>query len=145
MSRPPQDTALAIAYRAASGRRREAVIGVDRAGRWFVYDIPVRGLGRTGRVVEQLCGQDERLRQAIAVLSDYAACQQAYAAGERDAHLCPDPLPSPQRIALSQIRECTGRALRVAFTQANSAEDHDLLEQLHALTGSAAGAAAPAA
>ncbi len=117
--------ALAIAYTARGGRRREVVIGVDSAGEWVLYDILANGRAKTGRVVQALAGEDERVRQAIAWQADYAATQAAYQAGRREE----DPLPKFTRQSLSRIAEHAERAVALALAQAAAENETPLTEQ----------------
>jgi hypothetical protein len=125
--------ALAVAYTARGGRRREAVIGVDGAGEWVLYDIAACGHAKTGKVVEALAGENERVRQAIALQADYADTQAAYQAGRRED----DPLPKFTRRSLSRIAEQAERAVALALAQAAAENETQLTEQLLALAGDA--------
>jgi hypothetical protein len=121
--------ALAVPYTAGRGRRREAVLGVDSAGEWAVYDIVARGHAKTGKVVQALEDERDRVRQAIALQADYTDTQAAYYAGRREE----DPLPKFTRLPLSRIAEHAERAVQLALTQAAADDRIQLTEQLLAL------------
>ena len=70
----------------SSWESHEVLVTRDPAGRWQVVDT----VGSQIVLVETLTGHDDRLDQALALASDYAAEQQAYRDGRRES----DPLPS---------------------------------------------------
>ncbi len=73
----------------------EVLVARDASGRWQVLDAA----GSEIVVVETLTGHDDRLDQALALASDYAAEQQAYRDGRREL----DPLPV--RFAIANARK----------------------------------------
>ncbi len=99
---------LAIPYTTSWGEKRQAILGVDDTGVWFVYDTPA---ARTGRIVARLGGADEELPEAMLLAADYVEQQIAYATGER----LEDPSPKTEQRRLSEIRaDCERAAERTA-------------------------------
>jgi hypothetical protein len=80
------------------------LIGVDDNGVWVLYDV-LQGArrARRGLLVERLLGVQEKASEARPLALDYAAAQTAFALGERDAHLNPNPLPKPVRVPMRLI------------------------------------------
>jgi hypothetical protein len=122
--------ALATHYTARDGHCREVILGVEETGVWLVYDI---GRADTGLLVGRLDGAHEKLHQALALQTDYTACQFAFARGERDEFTCPDPLPKPVGVSITQIRARAERAVDLAFTQAKY--NDALLSHIKTLAG----------
>ena len=122
---PPQQnngtapTPLTIPYTARGGQQREAVIAVDAAGVWFVYDLSVATrAANAGLVVERLDGAGEELHEAVALAAEFVADQVAYARGEQ----LDSPLPKSAQERLSKIRRDAQRAATVARTAENDLE-----------------------
>jgi hypothetical protein len=120
---PATPLPLAIPYTTGSGERRQALIGVDEQGVYFVYDTPAT---TTGHVVARLDGADEKLPEAISLIADYVKNQIAYADGER----VDDPLPKPEVQPLSKIASDWRRAATAAITDASESEELKRFYQL---------------
>src|SRR4051794_23484211 len=80
---PPPRTAAT--YRTRDGDGHDVLVLTTPAGRWRILDTT----DSTVVHVETLTGFDDRLSQATALATDYAAEKQAYHDGER----LEDPLP----------------------------------------------------
>jgi len=138
MSAPRKNTSAApallrITYASRGGEQRDALIALDAAGVWFVYDVPAApGAAQTGFLVERLDGAGEELREAAALAADYVACQLAYARGERREHTVEDPLPGAREHAqrLSKIRRDAQRAAIAAASDPTSPLEPDWLQRL---------------
>ncbi len=90
--------------------KRVVLVAVSAADVWSVYDIPeAPSPDRTGWLVEQLRGFDDRLDSALSLMTEYVADQDAFHNGERED----SPLPKPPTIALTAIHQDTARARRV--------------------------------
>jgi hypothetical protein len=106
---------LAIGY-TTRGRPREALITIDDAGVWCVYDVPSeRSKVKTGRLVARLDAAGEKLPQAIYLAAEYVACHVAFAAGLRPEPVYPDPRRRIARVPLKSIRRDASRAMAVAL------------------------------
>lgn len=123
--------ALAVPFTRRGGHRREALLGVNSAGEWALYDIPATGRVKTGKVVQALADERDRVLQALALQADYTATQDAYQAGRRED----DPLPRFSRRSLSRIAEQAERAVALSLAQALAEKDSDLIDRLLALSG----------
>ncbi len=126
-------TPLAIPYTALGGQERQAVVAVDAAGVWFVYDIPAAPrAAKTGFLVDRLDGAGEELHEAVALAAEYVACQLAYARGYRLEHTVENPLPKSGQHEehLSKIRRDAQRAARAAASDAKTRLQPDWFQQV---------------
>lgn len=118
---------LAIPYTACGGQRREALIALDTAGVWFVYDLSAATrAAKVGLLVERLEGADEELREAVAVAVEFVSDQLAYARGER----LESPLGKAPRERLSKVRRDARRAARAAASDTRTLLEPDWFQQL---------------
>jgi hypothetical protein len=113
---------LAIPYTARWAQRREALIAVNAAGVWFVYDLStaMRAAG-VGLVVQRLDGAGEELHETVAVAAEFVADQLAYARGDR----LDKPLPKAAQERLSKIRRDAQRAANVAESDPKTLKEPD--------------------
>jgi len=132
MTSPPKDsstqpTPLAIPYTARGGQQREAVIAVDAAGVWFVYDLSsATRAANAGLVVERLDGAGEELHEAVALAAEFVASQVAYARGDR----LDSPLPKSAQERLPKIRRDAQRAARAAASDAKTLLEPDWFQHV---------------
>ncbi len=122
-----QPSPLVIPYTARGGQQREAVIAVDAAGVWFVYDLsPATRAAKAGLVIERLDGAGEELHEAVALAAEFVAGQVAYAHGDR----LDSPLPKSAQERLSKIRRDAQRAARAAASDAKTLLEPDWFQHV---------------
>jgi hypothetical protein len=135
--------AVSLAYETRAGECRRAVLTVDEAEAWSVYDVSgVAGAERFGVLVERLDGANEKLLEALAVQADYVSCQREFTAGEREAR---HELPHASRVAIPRLRAEARQAAALAVIEADRRDDAAFHSQIGALLGEQAPQQQPAA
>ncbi len=125
---------LAIPYTACGGQQREALIALDTAGVWFVYDLSAATrAAKVGLLVERLDGAEEELQEAVALAVEFVSDQLAYARGER----VESPLGKAARERLSKIRRDGRRAAGAAASDTKTLLEPDWFQRLVSATTTA--------
>jgi hypothetical protein len=125
--------AVSLAYETRGGECRRAVLTVDEAEAWSVYDVcGVAGAEPFGVLVERLDGANEKLLEALAVQADYVSCQREFTNGEREER---HELPHARRVATPRLRADARQVAALAVIEADRRDDPDFHAQISALLG----------
>jgi hypothetical protein len=125
--------AVSVAYETRAGECRRAVLTVDKAEAWSVYDVcGLAGAERFGVLVERLDGANEKLLEALAVQADYVSCQREFTNGEREHR---HELPHARRVATRRLRADARHAAALAVIEADRRDDPAFHAQISALLG----------
>ncbi len=128
---------LSVTYRQSDGELRAVEVAVDANNLWTVYDIPAKGTGGGGIVVEHLTGPEERLGAALGVLIAYVEDQVAFHNGQRKQHSPESPLPrEPQKADLARVRRDAKRAVKAVEAdreRGSDAKNTEWLQRVMAL------------
>ena len=135
--------AVSLAYETRAGECRRAVLTVDEAEAWSVYDVcGVAGAEPFGVLVERLDGANEKLLEALAVQADYVSCQREFTNGGREHR---HELPHASQVATRRLRADARQAVALAVIEADRRDDAAFHARIGALLGERAPHPQPAA